>query len=176
MERRTFLKWATNLLGALFAVVVGIPAALYLLDPRNRKAPPGSFRTVGRFSELAPGVPTQVVIHDTRWDAWTLYPSDVIGRVWLVRRGKDQLDVFTTICPHLGCSINFEKAANLFICPCHNGTYELDGSRKENTTAPNPAPRGMDRLEWRRDPADSDLIQVKYENFIQGIDKPVAKV
>jgi Rieske Fe-S protein len=174
MERRTFLTRATHALGAVFGLLLGIPAVAYLLDARHRKAAAGDFRTVARFGELRDGVPTQFVIRDVRRDAWTLHPDDVIGRVWLVRRG-DGLDAFTTICPHLGCSVNFVPQAGLFICPCHNGTFERDGRRKEDTVAANPAPRGMDRLEWRRDPADPDVIQVRYKNFVQGLDRPVVK-
>jgi Rieske Fe-S protein len=175
MGRRSFLKWATNGLGALFAAIIGIPAVAYLIDARNRKDGAGDFKTVGRFSELQPGVPTQGVIRDARKDAWTLHSDDIIGRVWLVRRDDKELDAFTTICPHLGCSVNFEKETKLFICPCHNGTYELSGTRKETAGAVNPAPRGMDKLPWRRDPADPDLIQVKYETFRPGLDKPELK-
>jgi Rieske Fe-S protein len=175
MERRSFLKWATHGLATLFGAILGIPAVAYLIDARNRKASEGDFKTVARLSDLPTGVPTQVVIRDIRCDAWTLHPNDVIGRVWLIRRDNDQVDAFTTVCPHLGCSINFVKDSNLFVCPCHNGTFELNGQRKENTAATNPAPRGMDRLEWRRDPGDPELIQVKYQNFKQGLETPVPK-
>ncbi len=162
-------------LGAIFGAVLGFPAVAYLVDARNRKAAAGDFRPAGRFTDLADGVPTQAVIRDVSRDAWTLYPDDVVGRVWLIRHGRDGLDVFTTTCPHLGCSVNFDKEARLFICPCHNGTFELNGHRKEDTPFPNPAPRGMDRLEWRRDAADPDLILVKYQNFMQGRPTPVPK-
>src|SRR5438105_4671456 len=103
--RRSFLKWATHGLGALFGVVLGIPALAYLIDARNRAAPAGDFKPVARLKELAVNVPQQVVIHDVRKDAWTLHPNDVIGRVWLIRRDNDQVEAFTTICPHLGCSV-----------------------------------------------------------------------
>jgi Rieske Fe-S protein len=154
---------------------LGIPALAYFLDARNRKAEASDFRTVARLTDLPEGVPTQVVIRDVRRDAWTLHPDDVIGRVWLIRHGADKLDVFTTICPHLGCSINFAKDAGLFICPCHNGTFELSGQRKEGTAGANPAPRGMDRLEWQRDPANPEFVQVRYQNFIQLLAHPVVK-
>jgi Rieske Fe-S protein len=114
------------------------------------------------------------VIRDTRRDAWTLHPDDVTGRVWLIRRGAS-IEAFTTICPHLGCSINYVKDSKLFICPCHNGTFDLTGRRKEGSVLPNPAPRGMDHVEWRRKPDDPDQIQVKYQNFVQGLDRAVPK-
>jgi Rieske Fe-S protein len=168
MERRTFLKWATHGLGALFATIVGLPALAFLLDARKRSAPAGQFKTVARLDDLAEGIPQQVVIHEVRRDAWTLHPNDVIGRVWLIRRDKETVDAFTTICPHLGCSVNFVEKDKLFICPCHGGTFDISCQRLERADFVNPAPRGMDRLECRRDPADSQLIQVKYQNFIQG--------
>ena len=170
MQRRSFLKWATHGLGALFAALLGVPAVLYLIDPRNRQAAEGDFKTVARLKDLPLNVPTQVVIRDVRRDAWTLHPSAAVGRAWLIRRDGDQLEAFTTTCPHLGCSINYQKEPPLFVCPCHGGTFSLDGHRKEDTPAANPAPRGMDRLECRRDPANPDLVQVKYQNFYQGRD------
>jgi Rieske Fe-S protein len=174
MERRSFLKWATHGMGALFGLLLGIPALAYVLDPRHRKAAESDFRSVARLNELPENVPTQVVIRDVRRDAWTLHPDDIIGRVWLIRRGDD-VTAFTAVCPHLGCSINYVNHASLFICPCHNGTFQLNGQRKEGTATPNPAPRDMDRLECRRDPADPDRIQVRYQTFIQGIDRPILK-
>jgi Rieske Fe-S protein len=139
-----------------------------LLDARQRPARTGQFKAVARLDDLTEGVPYQAVIREVRRDAWTLHPNDVIGRVWLIRRDPDTVDAFTTICPHLGCSVNFVEKDKLFICPCHGGTFDITGHRLERSGMVNPAPRGMDRLECRRDPTDPQLIQVKYQNFIQG--------
>jgi menaquinol-cytochrome c reductase iron-sulfur subunit len=174
--RRSFLAWATHSLGALFGLVLGVPAVLYVIDPRNRPAPPRDFRTVGKLSELQVNKPVQAVLRDIRRDAWTLYPNDVVGRVWMVKRDDNTVDVYTTICPHLGCSINFHDAptddAKRFICPCHNGTWDVQGKRVEVAGVANPAPRGMDKLELQLvpDPANEKdrLIRVKYQNFYQG--------
>ncbi|HEV3118350.1 MAG TPA: Rieske 2Fe-2S domain-containing protein [Gemmataceae bacterium] len=174
-NRRSLLKWATHGLGALFGALLGIPAIAYVIDARNRPAPDSDFRTVARLSELHKGVPHQVVIRDVRRDAWTLHPSDVIGRVWLVRGEGDTVNAFTTICPHLGCSVNFEAKDDLFLCPCHGGTFLLDGQRKELTERTNPAPRGMDRLEIRLSHEPDPVIAVKYQNFLQGKETPIAK-
>jgi Rieske Fe-S protein len=168
MQRRTFLKWATHGLGALFAAVLGVPAVAYLIDARNRPARAGAFKTVANVHDLQVGVPKQVTIRETWKDAWTLHPDDVIGRVWLILQPDGQTVVaFTTVCPHKGCSVNFEGTKKLFLCPCHNGTFALDGKKVDGATT-NPAPRGMDELECRRDPADPDLVQVKYETFMTG--------
>src|SRR5947209_9117819 len=66
MERRSFLKWATHGLGALFGVVLGIPAVAYLIDARNRAAKKSDFRVVGKLSDLKVGEPAQAAIRDVR--------------------------------------------------------------------------------------------------------------
>jgi Rieske Fe-S protein len=173
MERRSFLKWFFHGLGAAFTATLGVPALMYLLDPRNRPAPPGAFKTVGKLSELKPGVPLQAIIREVRTDAWTLHPNDVIGRVWLVRGEGEKVSAFTTICPHLGCSVNFLPESGYFQCPCHNGMFDTSGSLRHEPGKDNPAPRGMDELEVKLvvDAADpkEKLVQVKYESFTQGI-------
>ena len=188
LHRRTFLKWATNLLGGLFGAVLGIPAIGYVLDPRNRPAPPGDFRRVGRVSELTENVPKAAVIRDLRFDAWTLHPNDVIGRVWLIRRpgmdadGQPTVDVYTTTCPHLGGSINFEEKSKCFVCPLHGATFDFQCHRvgDEALGRANPAPRDMDSLKIQLVPdptEDGDyFIEVKYESFMPGLPKKVNKV
>ena len=174
-DRRTILKRAIYGLTALFGGLLGIPAVAFLLDPRNRVAQDNEFKTVARFSDLPVGQPQQVVIRAIRRDAWTLHPDEVIGRVWLARREGDEIDAFTTSCPHLGCSVNFENKEKLFICPCHGGTFDVRGQRVERPGVANPAPRGMDRLACQRDPVHPEFIQVKYQDFIQGKETPVPK-
>jgi Rieske Fe-S protein len=178
-NRRSFLKWATQALGAIVAAVLGIPAVAYLLDARNRPTRSSDFRTVARLGELPEGQPKQFVITDTRRDAWTLHPNEEVGRVWLIKQKDGSVAAFTSICPHLGCSINFEEKSALFICPCHNGTFNLDGSLKQRPGINNPAPRGMDSLEVKivEDAANKDnsLVQVKYQNFRQGLHDKIAK-
>jgi Rieske Fe-S protein len=168
-DRRSFLRWATHGLGAVFAAVLGIPAVLYLLDPRNRKAEPSDFRLVDgvrlddeRFQRSDP-LPVQGVIRAVRFDAWTLHPNDVLGRIWVVKdpQAPNGFRVFTTICPHLGCSVN--QSEGCFACPCHNARFDFSGNRI-NPHA-NPALRGMDELDWQRDDTDRELILVRYENF-----------
>ncbi len=179
MERRTFLKWVTNGFGVLFAAILGIPAVAFLLDSRHRKAKEGTFRTVARLSELqklGPDQPMQAVIHDVRKDAWTMHPNDLIGRVWLVWRGDKNVDAYTTICPHLGCSVNLKPDKSGFLCPCHGGNFDLHGKRLSDK----PAPRDMDSLQVKLEPdpeAEGDsLIQVEYQNFYQNQPRKVARV
>src|SRR5205085_7843807 len=115
----------------------------------NRPARERGLRPVARYRELQVGEPKEVVIRETRQDAWTLHPNEVVGRVWVVllpgrnAAGEPNVKVFTTTCPHLGCSINCTGGD--FLCPCHGAHYTLDGKaiREDRSRRPidNPAPR-----------------------------------
>ncbi len=191
-DRRSFLSLAIFGIGAIFSAILGVPLIAYFVDPRNRKAPQSSFKVVEnvKLNELDIDKPVQGVIRDTRVDGWTLYPNDVIGRVWVVKknelpadvRGEDKISefnakpmvekerfffVFTTICPHLGCSVNLNTAGNGFGCPCHNATFALDGAK----TTPEPAKRGMDSLAWQLDVIDPTRIQVEFKKFVASIEE-----
>jgi Rieske Fe-S protein len=177
--RRSFLKFCTNGLGGIFTLLFGAPLVAYVLDPRNRKAPASTMRPVRgvRLSELRIGEPVQGVLRDIRHDAWTLHPNDVVGRVWIVRKGEpmveDSFKVFTTECPHLGCSINLIPGEiPFFKCPCHEAEFNRDGFRVAREGYTNAAPRAMDALAFRLapdpenpDPSNRDLLMVEFQKF-----------
>jgi Rieske Fe-S protein len=176
-ERRTFLEWTIHGLGTLFAAVLGIPAVGYLIDGRNRPERLKDYRPVDgiKLSELEVGKPRQGIIRNIRQDAWTLHLNDVVGRVWVIKSSDNSIQVFTTVCPHLGCSINFDQSRTCFLCPCHGAEFNSGGFLVERSGYQNPAPRAMDSLDWRRDPANEDLIQVIYLSFYQGRHEKEAK-
>lgn len=184
-DRRSFVAFAIFGIGAIFSALLGFPIVCYFIDPRNRRGAQGAFKLAEgvNVDDLAVDTPQQGVLRDTRVDGWTLYPSDVLGRVWVVLKQaipanfrtpegakefnektqaeRDRfLQVFTTICPHLGCSINLGGPA--FSCPCHAATFNANGSR---AAASNPAKRDMDTLEWKLDEQDPSRIVVVYRRF-----------
>ena len=167
-ERRSFLRFIIHGLSAIFTIILAFPIVCYILDPRHRKSAASGFRPVEgvRMNELVQDKPAQGFIRAIRRDAWTLYPSDVQGRVWIIKYGPgdNDLHVFTTICPHLGCSINVNNPPTGFTCPCHGACFDLAGQK---VGADNVAPRPMDSLEWKRDERDPNLLLVQYQNFRQ---------
>jgi cytochrome b6-f complex iron-sulfur subunit len=42
-------------------------------------------------------------------------------------QGKGYI-ALSKVCTHLGCLVEFDMARNLLICPCHAGTYDLEGN------------------------------------------------
>src|SRR5207253_11120495 len=114
-DRRSFLAWAVTGLTAVFTAILGAPVVAYVTDPCRRRGNATDFQVVSGTSldalQMLPvGVPTQGALRSVRRDAWTVHPTDVLVRVWIIRKreipadfaGTDPtlLDVFTTICPH----------------------------------------------------------------------------
>ncbi|MCS6913252.1 MAG: Rieske (2Fe-2S) protein [Myxococcales bacterium] len=149
MQRRTLLKRLAGLLMGAMGAVLATPAVLYLLDPLRRlrgKQPGVPALPVARLDQLpdldrgeAP-LRQSVVARDVR-DAWTRFPEVRQGSVWVYRRG-DQVFCLSTVCPHAGCSVDYDEQQRRFVCPCHRSTFSLDGKRQDG-----PSPRDMDSLE-----------------------------
>ena len=47
--------------------------------------------------------------------------------------------VFSNVCTHLGCRVNWEADKNEYVCPCHDGHFGLDGK-----VVSGPPPRPLD--------------------------------
>jgi cytochrome b6-f complex iron-sulfur subunit len=56
--------------------------------------------------------------------------------VIVVNNGGSYIALAQT-CTHQGCSIGYNASGNDFVCPCHGGTYDLNGNV---TSGPPPAP------------------------------------
>ena len=63
--------------------------------------------------------------------------------VYITKDACWQSRVLSSVCPHLGCTVPWNKERNQFVCPCHGGTFHSDGTRVSG-----PSLRGMDAL-WR---------------------------
>ncbi len=180
--RRSFLKWISGLLAAGNAAMVGIPAISYGVGSlRRQESPQARLRRVARLSDLPQRRPVLVPIIGDLHDAWTLHPSEPIGRAWLIRGAIDPTDPTNTsikalsaVCPHLGCTIQLAADSKRYVCPCHRAAFAFDGQRVGDVKSgrPNHAPRSMNALECRvvQDEASNEWwVEVRYEEFEQGL-------
>ena len=117
--RRKFIGWVST--GAL-VVSGGVMAAFagIFLKPRVTYGPAKKFR-VGRPGDFSSG--SQIAY---------------VKQGVVVRREGDEFAAISTICTHLGCTVNATDIG--FECPCHGSTYDRRGA---NVAGPAPSP-----LEW----------------------------
>lgn len=170
MQRRTFFRWLTLILSAVYVAFVSIPGIGLLIEPLGKHSRKGRRRRLVKLNDLDVDEPRKIVITDRRTDAWTRYPEGPIGSVWMIRRADGKVDVFSVTCPHLGCPVDHLTAEKKFFCPCHEGSYAEDGSIIEG-----PQQRGMDRLDVTiEDVKGEKWVSVIFERFELGTQEKIS--
>jgi Rieske Fe-S protein len=54
---------------------------------------------------------------------------DLEGNEILIRRKSDaEFQAFSSTCPHLGCKVRWEEGEEYYLCPCHMGIFDADGT------------------------------------------------
>jgi menaquinol-cytochrome c reductase iron-sulfur subunit len=172
-SRRGFIAQVLALVCGGVALLVptafGIAA---FLNPLRLRSQSGRFMRLASFDALPDdGTPRKVPVIADRTDAWNTYPAEPIGAVFLRRTGN-KVEALQVICPHAGCSINFEGSAKQgkFFCPCHAASFDLSGKR---TDATSPSPRNMDSLEVEI--RNKNEVWVKFETFGVGTAQKIAQ-
>lgn len=138
MVRRSFFERATQILGALIAGGLGIPALVYLLRPA-RTVPPGGFVDAADLTQFKPKIPEEVSFQRIRKDGWKLITEK--STAWVVKLSESEVVAYSPQCTHLGCAYHFEESKGEFVCPCHTTNFAIDG-----TVISGPAPRALDRF------------------------------
>jgi menaquinol-cytochrome c reductase iron-sulfur subunit len=140
-SRRRFLSRMSLAASGLIAVVVNVPILSYLLSPLINPARP-SWRQVGAQERFKIGATVQVALEDPSPVAWA--GQTALTAAWLRRTSETGFTAFAVNCTHLGCPVNWLEDARLFLCPCHGGVYNADG-----TVAGGPPPRPLLRYDVR---------------------------
>jgi len=142
VTRRGFLNAIIIAIGAVIALVLAVPGIGYLIAPAlGRKRPQPEWDPVAQESALQPSItPFKAVFTQQVQDAWVL--ANVQRTIWVTYQGPDRIQVLSARCTHLGCTVHWDAARNLFACPCHGGLYNAQGQ-----VIGGPPPRPLHRLE-----------------------------
>jgi cytochrome b6-f complex iron-sulfur subunit len=111
MKRRSFLTILTTALGLTALGSLAYPLFRFLLPVESAVQAksltvPMSQIPVNATKDLMIGLTPAIIIHT---------------------RDKGFL-AFSKICTHLGCLVKYDKDRQIFICPCHAGTFDLEGN------------------------------------------------
>jgi menaquinol-cytochrome c reductase iron-sulfur subunit len=135
--RRTFYIAIIELLGALMAAVLAIPAAIYMLA-KPKGADAGDWVEIADFNQLKVGTPEEIRYNRKRTDGWQKVVEK--ATTWVVRTDQDKVVAFTPSCTHLGCAYHWDDSGKNFVCPCHTSKFSAQGK-----VLSGPAPRPLDR-------------------------------
>lgn len=156
INRRSFFGALVAISSAGMCAILAVPVLRYVLYPLYAKASGTDWSDVGELREFVDSkAPVRKTITFAQRDGWREVVS--AQSVYVSRAGEGQLEVLSAICPHLGCSVSWQKGQDEFACPCHGGRFMPDGKHVSG-----PPPRAMDRLPTR---VKGDKLQVRFEYF-----------
>jgi quinol---cytochrome c reductase iron-sulfur subunit, bacillus type len=155
--RRNFFGWAIGGLSAALGVILGWPMADFLIGPIFRKSAV-RFTAVGKLDRIGAG-PVKLTFPMVEENAFIRETTD--HDVWVIRQAAGTLTVFSPICPHLSCYVDWNSAAGKFICPCHNSVFSETGA-----VLSGPAPRPLDTLAYK---VVDGTLMVAWERFRAGV-------
>lgn len=160
--RRGFLKAATLTLGGAIGAVMAVPLVRYFLHPVGRKmvsTPDAPIDIAAEADIIAGAAPVRLpIVASGVRDAWNTMDDVAVGSCWVSKDDKGAITAFTSVCPHLGCSVSYAAQAAEFRCPCHNSAFDLQGAKKDN----GPAKRGLDPLKVT---VEGGRVKVSYQRF-----------
>jgi len=156
--RRSFLGVLVAMGSACVGALLSVPLVRFAIFPLIRQTTDTKWAPLGQltdFSSLSDPVVRTIQIEQL--DGWRRAVSE--KSVYITRDAQGRVQVLSSVCPHLGCTVPWNREKKQFACPCHNASFSPDGARIAG-----PALRGMDTLESKV--ADGQL-QVRFQYFRQ---------
>ncbi len=159
--RRQVMKLCTVALGVAAVGAAAVPAALAAVYPAGRRtvrAPEGGI-DAGALADLPSDQPVRVdLVAADATDAWLHKTAAPLGAVYLMKGADGQPKCLSSVCPHLGCFVEWEAEKKHFACPCHNSAFDMAGAHTAG-----PSPRGMDPLEVE---VVDGRVKVRWARFV----------
>lgn len=144
------------------AALASVPVLGGVLSPLRREKDTGAVPPipVGTLADFRVGVPRRVELVRAVHDAWSRSEATTVGAAWVTRHEDGTFTALSTVCPHLGCGVNFDGQGR-FNCPCHTSSFAATGERLSG-----PAPRGLDALTVE---VRGQQVLVHHKRFKQGV-------
>ena len=141
IPRRGFLKFAIGLFNGLIVLLLAVPGLGFLLTPVLRKRVE-TWAKLGSIEQFRSGMPQKAIFKYISEADYILAEKN--GFVWVVADEQGRVSVLSAVCTHTGCNVAWQPGEEKFVCPCHEGRYDLTGK-----VLSGPPPRSLTKLETR---------------------------
>ncbi|MBN1303415.1 MAG: ubiquinol-cytochrome c reductase iron-sulfur subunit [Anaerolineales bacterium] len=137
MSRRDFIKVTIGAIGGVMGVLLGVPVVGYLLQPAFRKQAAEAWIPIGKLEAFTIGIPSPFSFTRTKVNGWERTATSYGG--FVLRRSEDpkEILILSSRCTHLSCRVNWNEAAQGYLCPCHDAKFSIEG---EVLSGPPPEP------------------------------------
>jgi Rieske Fe-S protein len=140
ISRREFIKGATAVIGGLITAVIGIPTVAYLIDPALKKGAKEGWIPIGKLEDIPVGQPAPFSFTRVQVNGWERTATSHGGFVIRKSDNPEDLLILNSRCTHLGCTVNWSEKDQVYLCPCHDAKFSLQGAVLDG-----PPPRPLDR-------------------------------
>lgn len=161
ISRRSFFGALLGVGGIAMSALLAVPVLRYVLYPLYANDALSKWSKVGLVDSL-PAVgspPVRKEITFRKLDGWR--ETVTTESVYVERTSDGKIRVLSSICPHLGCTVQWRASKGEFLCPCHGSVFNAEGKHVAG-----PARRGMDPLPTKQDQGD---LQVHFEFFREDV-------
>ncbi len=100
----------------------------------------GSWKSIGALSGIVGEDPVECTLSVERSAGWTKTVED--ATVFVLP--KHEHKVLSSVCPHEGCPVIWDKDSKNFLCPCHDSYFSDSGEKLSG-----PATQNLVELETR---------------------------
>jgi Rieske Fe-S protein len=138
LSRRNFMQAAIWGMGGLIGIGFGVSAVVYVVGHSLQGQQTQTWVHLGPTSKVEQGVPTLFTFNLQTQTGWISSTEEV--SVYILTTDGRTYIAMSNICTHLGCHVRWIQDQNEFICPCHNGQFNIDGE-----VIAGPPPRPLDR-------------------------------
>jgi menaquinol-cytochrome c reductase iron-sulfur subunit len=139
LGRRKFLAGIIGVVAGTVGFVVGVPAVAYIISPGVKQQSEAEWITLGPVSGLTVNVPSPFPYSRAIQDGWV--QSSQAGVAYAVTYDGVNVTVYSDVCTHLSCRVTWRDERDAFVCPCHDGVFNVHGQ-----VVSGPPPRPLDQF------------------------------
>lgn len=137
--RRDMLASSIVAMWTTIATVLIAPVVRYLFSVSGKRVS-DHWIDLADVSKLPARRPMELVFQRSSIDGWKATGEKC--STWVTRRPDAGFVAFSPHCTHLGCAYHWDDSSNVFVCPCHNSRFSINGD-----VIAGPASRPLDRYE-----------------------------
>ncbi len=112
--RRRFLVWLVRGFLSLWGLGIAWVIAAFVKSPHSSRSLTEKVLTIGPLESLPVG--RAKLVHHGR------------EPIWVIRISDENLVGLSAVCTHLRCVLTWDQAQQILLCPCHEGSFDLNGN------------------------------------------------
>jgi len=151
LSRNEFVKVTVGVLGTVIGAAIGIPAIAYLLSPAFETQASDAWVSLGPLENYPVGEPTLFTFTRTKVNGWEKTVNSY--GVYVYRPSESEVMASSNVCTHLSCRVSWKGDLKEYICPCHDGHFDING-----VVVSGPPPRPMDQYETKVEEGNLSIL------------------